>query len=124
MVYDKNNPSTDTEIEFFDKIIPLEEVQNFIKKSKTLLDINRHGQNGLTFRVLESLGLEKKLITTNANIVTYDFYNPNNILVVDEENPIIPSDFFKNEYEKLPEAIFYKYTLNGWIDQVIFEKKL
>jgi DNA-binding NtrC family response regulator len=38
--------------------------------------------------VLESLGLEKKLITTNAEIIHYDFYNPNNILVIDDENSI------------------------------------
>lgn len=124
MVFDKKNPSTDTEIEFFDKIVPLKEVETYIKKSKTLLDINRQGQEGLTFRVFESLGLEKKLITTNANIITYDFYNQNNILVVDEQNPNIPVAFFKNEYEKLPEPVFYKYSLNGWIDQVIFGKKL
>jgi hypothetical protein len=123
MVLNKNNSEPSDDIEFFTTKIPLEEVTKLVADSKTLLDINRRGQKGLTFRVFESLGLEKKLITTNPEITTYDFYNPNNILVIDEENPIIPADFFKNEYEKLPETIFYKYTLEGWIDQVIFGKK-
>ncbi|WP_333600163.1 hypothetical protein [Flavobacterium sp.] len=124
MVLDKDQSAQSDDIEFFTTKVSLDEMTQLIAASKTLLDINRHGQKGLTFRALESLGLEKKLITTNPEIVTYDFYNPNNILVIDEENPSIPADFFKNEYEKLPEAVFYKYTLEGWVDQVIFGKKL
>ncbi|WP_162127586.1 hypothetical protein [Flavobacterium phycosphaerae] len=124
MVLDKDNSSPSDDIDFFTTKVSLEEMTKLIAASKTLLDINRHGQKGLTFRVFESLGLEKKLITTNPEIVTYDFYNPNNILVVDEENPSIPADFFKNEYEKLPEPLYYKYTLEGWVDQVVFGKKL
>lgn len=124
MVLEKDTSAHSDDIEFFFKKIPLEEVTQLVADAKTLLDINRYGQKGLTFRVFESLGLEKKLITTNTDIVTYDFYNPNNILVVDEENPIIPTDFFKNEYQKLPESIYYKYTIEGWLDQVVFDKKL
>jgi hypothetical protein len=100
--------------------MPLSEVNDYINRSKVLLDINRLGQIGLTFRVFESLGLEKKLITTNADIKNYDFYNPNNILIIDEKNPVIPAAFFENEYEKIPESILQKYTLKGWTKTVIF----
>ena len=124
MVLDKDKSSLSKEIEFFTTKIPLNEMTELIANSKTLLDINRYGQKGLTFRVFESLGLEKKLITTNTDIETYDFFDPNNILIIDEENPSIPSDFFKNDYQKLPETILYKYTLDGWIDQVLFDKKI
>lgn len=123
LVLDKNNPSKDGEIEFFANKIPLDEVSSLIAQSKTLLDINRNGQRGLTFRVLESLGLNKKLITTNRDILNYDFYNPNNILVIDEKNPIIPETFFSNEYKKIPQNIYYKYSLEGWINQVFFDEK-
>lgn len=124
LVLDQGKPEASEGIEFIQHKIPLEEVMEMVAASKTLLDINRFGQKGLTFRVFESLGLEKKLITTNADIVHYDFYNPNNILVIDEEQPTIPVSFFENEYEPLPEALFYKYTMSGWIDQVVFGKKL
>jgi hypothetical protein len=122
MVLDKGNQSDNGEIEFFSEKISLKEVSNLIDESKTLLDINRKGQNGLTFRVFESLGLEKKLITTNLDIKNYDFYNSNNILIIDENNPIIPVDFFENEYEEIPKKILQKYTLDGWADRVIFGK--
>lgn len=69
--------------------IPLSEVNENLQNSKVLLDINRIGQSGLTFGVFESINLEKKLITTTADIKKYDFYNPNNILIIDDQNPDI-----------------------------------
>lgn len=124
MVLDRKNTKQHSDIQFIKSKYSLEDVSQFITKSKTLLDINRPGQSGLSFRVFESLGLEKKLITTNADVVNYDFYNPKNILVIDEKNPKITSEFFESDYQKIPQSIYYKYTMNGWIDQIIFEKKL
>ena len=123
LVLDKHRSSATIDgIDFFTNKISLDEVSTLIAKSKTLLDINRKGQNGLTFRVFESLGLKKKLITTNADIINYDFYNPNNILLIDEKNPVIPSSFFESNYEAIPESILKKYTLDGWIERVINSK--
>ena len=119
MVLDKKSTGPADNIDYFTTKIPLEEVTQYVAEAKTLLDINRPHQKGLTFRVFESLGLEKKLITTNADIVSYDFYNPNNILVIDEKHPEIPVSFFESPYEKLPEAVYQKYTLNGWIKTVL-----
>ncbi|KQB37402.1 hypothetical protein [Flavobacterium aquidurense] len=122
ITYSKKHKPRDGAITYINKFIPLSEVDQYISRSKVLLDINRAGQIGLTFRVFESLGLEKKLITTNSDIKNYDFYNPNNILIIDEKNPVIPADFFQNDYEKIPDSIFNKYTLEGWVDNVIFKK--
>lgn len=121
IVYDKKQKDDDKNIHYIQKHMPLTEVNDYISRSKVLLDINRIGQIGLTFRVFESLGLSKKLITTNTDIKNYDFYNPNNILIIDEKNPIIPATFFENEYEKIPESIYQKYTLEGWCKNVIFQ---
>ena len=119
-VYDKNYRKKTSTIEFITNYIPLSEIKEYINRSQVLLDINRKSQSGLTFRVFESMGLQKKLITTNADVANYDFYNPNNILIINEKNPEIPTSFFETEYEKLPDAIFHKYTLEGWIDNVIY----
>lgn len=121
IVYDKKHKPTNEKLTYINKHMPLSEVNDYINRSKVLLDINRIGQVGLTFRVFESLGLEKKLITTNADIRNYDFYNPNNILIIDEKKPSIPLLFFENEYEKIPEVIYKKYTLEGWISNILSE---
>ena len=118
IIFDKKNKNSNPNIEFISKYIQIAEVNDYIKKSKLLLDIQRKEQNGLTFRVFESMGLHKKLITTNPNIVNYDFYNPNNILVIEEEDIHFDADFFKIPYEPIPENIYNKYTLNNWINKV------
>lgn len=109
-------------VEIINKTIDLEEVNQYIKKSNALIDIHRVGQDGLSFRVFECLGLHKKLITTNADIVNYDFYNSNNILVINPEKIEIPNSFFETEYEVISPEILSKYSINGWIDRVILKK--
>jgi len=98
--------------------IDIEGVNDYISKSRTLLDVHRIGQSGLTFRVMDSLAFHKKLITTNPDIINYDFYNPNNILVVDAEKVEIPKTFFETNYEKIPENIVDNYTINSWVKTV------
>ncbi len=100
--------------------MPLNEVNNYIEKSNVLLDIHRENQNGLSFRVFESLGLHKKLITTNLDIKNYDFYNENNILIIDSKKPEIPIEFIKKPYIEIPTEIIKKYNLKGWIEEIIF----
>lgn len=120
IIFHKKNKIKDPNLEFTSVPIPLSEVNDNLYNSQILLDINRKGQNGLSFRVFESIGLEKKLITTNADIKNYDFYNSNNILIIDEKKPNITLDFFNTEYEKIPESIFKKYTLEQWINEVFY----
>lgn len=118
IVYDKKNKNSNPNIEFISKYIQIDEVNNYVKKSKLLLDIHRKKQNGLTFRVFESIGLQKKMITTNPNVVDYDFYNPNNILVIDKKNINFEIAFFKTPYTAIPATIYKKYTLNHWVETV------
>lgn len=118
IIFDKKNKNSNPNIEFISKYIQIADVKKLMTRSKILLDIQRKEQNGLTFRVFESISLHKKLITTNPNIVNYDFYSPNNILVIDEENIHFDADFFKIPYEPIPENIYNKYTLDNWINKV------
>jgi len=98
--------------------IDIEGVNDNISKSRTLLDVHREGQSGLTFRVMDSLAFHKKLITTNPDIVNYDFYNPNNILVVNTEKVEISKAFFETTYESIPQKIYDRYTINNWVKTV------
>ena len=119
IIFDKKSKNQDPNLEYITQQIPLSEVNTILNNAQVLLDVNRIGQKGLTFRVLESIGLEKKLITTNSDIKNYDFYNPNNILIIDEKKIEIPFDFFNNTYKKVPEEILKKYTLDSWINNVL-----
>lgn len=91
-----------------------------MKKSKVILDIQFPSQNGLTIRTFEALGAKKKFITTNKSIKNYDFYNKNNIYVIeDRNNPVIPDTFFDSPYKDLTKQIYNKYSLNSWVKHIL-----
>ena len=96
-----------------------DQIQEKIENSEIILDVLRENQTGLSFRVFDALALDKKIITTNNTITQYDFYNPNNILVIDPKNIRIPKSFLNSKYEVIPENIYRKYTLNNWIKSVL-----
>lgn len=87
--------------------------------SKVILDIQHPEQTGLTIRTIEMLGLKKKIITTNKDIVNYDFYRKENIMVIDRKNPVIDLDFFNSDYSELSNEIYSKYEINQWIKDVL-----
>ena len=104
---------------FSRKVILPNELQEDLEKSKIFLDLIRKDHHGLSFRIFEALAMQRKIITTNSTIKTYDFYNPNNILVLDENSEInINLDFINTPYEKLNEAVYYKYTIENWVNTV------
>ena len=72
----------------------------------------------MSFRVFEALGHRKKLITTNKDIVNYDFYHPQNILVLDKEKMEIPEDFVFSPYVEIDETVFAKYKIKNWVKEV------
>jgi len=116
IVLDRKNRIKDNElVTVVRKPIPLEKVNEYINISQIALDVQRKNQAGLTFRVFESLGSQKKLITTNADVKNYDFYNPNNILVIDINNPVFPKSFFETPYQPIPKDILNQYLVENWV---------
>lgn len=102
------------------KSLPKQLLLDKIKKSKVVLDIQHPKQSGLTMRTIEMLGAKRKLVTTNSMIRTYDFYSPDNILVIDRNNPVIPNEFFNTTYLSLPDPVYYKYSLDGWLEDILY----
>ena len=105
-------------IEIVRDYVSLEEVKKIIAKSKVLIDVQREKQHGLSFRIFEALGYQKKIITNNQDIINYDFYNKNNIWVVSETNYEIPMEFFETEYTPIADDIINKYKLDSWLSVV------
>lgn len=114
IVFTNNKINQNTNITYTDKRISINEVAELLNESEIFIDLIRDNQTGLSFRVFESLKLERKLITTNETIKEYDFYNPNNILIIDKNNPIITHKFLDGKYEQVPDAIIKKYELKNW----------
>ena len=99
--------------------ISSKDISEIVEQSRTILDIQHPKQTGLTMRTIEMLGMRKKFITTNSDISNYDFYNPNNICIIDRINPDIPSDFFTIEYQDIPNQVYEYYSIEQWVFDVL-----
>lgn len=87
-------------------------------RSKILLDIHHPRQTGLTMRTIECLGAKKKIITTNNDVINYEFYRPENILVVDRFTPKVDKKFLEEPYQDLPNKIYSRYSLRSWLSEI------
>jgi hypothetical protein len=102
-----------------DTVLDYSEMLTEIAQCKVLIEVQKEGQQGLTFRPFEALGMEKKLITNNPRIKEYDFYCEENICVVNPDNPTIPASFFSTPYKKINPAIKLKYHVDCWFNTLI-----
>ncbi|WP_261510072.1 hypothetical protein [Chryseobacterium paludis] len=100
--------------------LSLNETKKLISESKAMIDIQRKDQRGLSFRTFESIGYRKKLITTNPAVKDYDFYHPNNILIVDSDqlDTAEIKKFLESEYVEIPRDIINKYTVKSFIKKI------
>lgn len=90
-------------------------------ESNIILDIPMANQNGLSMRTFECMGYHKKIITTNKNVLNYDFYKPENIYYYDGEKIDFDNIFFKSKYLEIDEEILKKYSLDTWVDKLLME---
>lgn len=90
------------------------DIENYYLQTNIVIDLVRKNQTGLSFRIFEAMSNQKKLITNNPSIASYDFYNPNNIMIISENNINIDAAFFTTPYETIPEHIYNQYTLEHW----------
>lgn len=103
---------------FQSKRINQNEIGKYYDQTNVIFDLVRENQTGLSFRIFEAMSYQKKIITSNKSIINYDFYNTNNILLVNDNNLNIDINFFNKPYQPIPEEIYTKYTLDSWIDTV------
>lgn len=100
------------------------EIAEILKNSNAVIDFQHPGQIGLTCRTFEALASGCKLITSNKDIVTYDFYDPAYIYVMNGINDI-PLDFIathltESEFQKMQKNIS-PYALKNWVENILLK---
>lgn len=98
--------------------ISITDTIDILNKTKCILDVNPPYQTSLSTRAHEAMAARRKYITTNKHIKDYEYYNPNNVLVVDINNPIIPKEFLETPFEPVSEQIMHKYSVRGLVDDL------
>lgn len=97
--------------------IEYEEYLKMLSRAKAILDIVDGNQRGLTLRCLEALFLEKKLITNNPELKNYEFYNSNNIFILEEDNLKNIKQFIDKSIAKIEKEKIEYYDFKNWINR-------
>lgn len=95
------------------------DISNIVDRSRIIIDIQHPNQTGLTMRTIEMIGMKKQIITTNKDIVNYDFYDSRNIFILDREKLNIDLKSLFIEYSPIKEEIYQKYSLEYWVYDVL-----
>jgi hypothetical protein len=96
-----------------------EYIHQLLSSSNVILDMPFSFQTGYTHRVVEALARGKKVITTNSNITKEDFYNPEQIKIVDHLNPQLDYNWIKAKSEFRVKEYFADLELSVWLKSLI-----
>lgn len=99
--------------------LPYETYVAWTEDSEAVLDFPHPLQTGLTMRTVEAIGLGKKIITSNKDIVNYPFYDPKFICVVDDEDAVIPEGFLNNSPLSYDAETLAHFSLRQWLLDVL-----
>lgn len=104
--------------------IPLSQTLELINNSASVLDIPANDQLGFPFRTLDTIGLYKKLITTNPDAVNYDFYHPDNVLVINLNELWKIKIFLETPFHIIDQNIIQKYSIRFWVSSLFSNEKV
>ncbi|SDZ75878.1 hypothetical protein SAMN05192529_101277 [Arachidicoccus rhizosphaerae] len=90
-----------------------------VKKASVLIDITAPCHKGLSLRFFEAICYEKKIITNNSSVASYDFYHPDNIFIYGVDDLSGLTRFLEKPYKALPQEISRKYAFTNWIRYVL-----
>lgn len=96
-----------------------EEYTYFSNISRCIFDTQRENQSGLTARFIWAIANKKKVITTNRWAFEYSFVRPNQVFVVDENEPQIPIDFIRLPLEEKDAADVLFLRIDNWVRQIL-----
>lgn len=94
-------------------------VIDIFANSIALLEIQSLNQKSPTTRAIEAIGTQTKVITTCAEIREYDYFDPQNIVVVDRDNIDIDRDWLNSPFKLMNEEKEYTYSLKYWAEKIL-----
>lgn len=106
-----------------DITISYEENLSKALSSDILIDVHINAHKGLSFRIFEALGYNKKIITTNRIVKLYDFYDENNIFVWEDDDINNLEHFLNAPYRQVSKEVKDRYSFDNWTHYILDQGK-
>lgn len=119
----KKNIENNANTMLTDKTISPVVFRELINSSRVIVDSVNHKQDGMTARFMWALGLGKKIITTNSNIVKYSCYDERQILLLNSSSEIEDDSvesFIKSEYSPtINNEMVLGWRIDHWLESLL-----
>lgn len=86
-----------------------------LSSSKVMVDVSNENQTGLAMRVIEAVGAEKKIVTSNKFIINEKFYNESTVQLFSLKDFSLDESFLKSK--KVNEVDVNYYSLKNWVKE-------
>lgn len=106
-------------IYYINEFMDYDDIISKIIDCECVIELTKKKQTGITVRCLEALFFEKKLITDNLDVLSFDFYNKNNIFVLGVDDLVNLKNFLSKPLVKISNDIKYKYTYDAWLTNIL-----
>lgn len=106
-------------MEVRDEPVSFDEQLQHVAKADVILDLVISDHQGYSFRILEGLKFDKKVITTNPKVIEADFFHPNNFFVLTNDNHDELVPFLKKAYYPIDYRIKKQYGFTSWLHSKI-----
>lgn len=64
---------------------------------------------------------KKKLLTNYLDIKNYDFYNKDNIFIIENDDEKKIDIFLKQSYQEISSEIIEQYLVDGWLKNFFYK---
>ncbi|WP_457253545.1 hypothetical protein [Pedococcus sp. P5_B7] len=107
--------------EFGFRPLDVRDYLDVLARSHAVLDVSHNAQSGLTMRTIETVGARRKLVTSNAEVVKYPFYDPSRVLVLDtaEFDSAAIRAFIEIPQDRLDDATYERYGIHAWLREIV-----
>lgn len=97
------------------EVMPVEQVEKIIGKTKVIIDTDRITQTGTTPRVIWALANGKKIISTNQNLRKMPFFDERQIQIIDRDDPKIDFNFINAPFSPLENEMLGNLRIDRWV---------
>lgn len=101
------------------KVVPIDEYNDLMSKSRVVIDTDRENQKGLTPRLVWAIAMGKTIITTNKNVRNNPYCPNANVWIINRKDPIVTKEMFISSGETKVEEKIYGLEISNWVQNFI-----
>lgn len=121
VVGDRKQKYTKKQKDYLSEHISYAECIEYVKHTKCVFDMVQTRQKGMTWRIVEAMFFNKKLITNNDEVLSMDFYDSSNIYLIGKDHRPM-SQFILDSQSHWQKRFVCEYSFENWLNNFMSER--